>query len=292
MITSMTGFGRAVKKAPFGNLIVEVQSVNRKYLEVFVSLPKEFSRFEHEIRRIVGERVLRGQVSVRVHISPNVELAQSTLPDLEAMKSLKKGFEELAGKLGYGKEVIDFPFLMQHAFAGPRVELVEEEDFKPIEVCLVEALQALTEMKAKEGMTLAKDIVERLKKMEAMVKSIEMAAPSSVEKMRQKLKERMEEVLAPSSQLDERLFREAALFAERIDITEEITRFRSHVAQYNELLKGKAKGTGRRMDFLVQEMGREINTIGSKSMDAEIARLVIEVKSELEKIREQIQNIE
>jgi uncharacterized protein (TIGR00255 family) len=219
-------------------------------------------------------------------------LAQSTLPDLEAMKSLKKGFEELAGKLGYGKEVIDFPFLMQHAFAGPRVELVEEEDFKPIEVCLVEALQALTEMKAKEGMTLAKDIVERLKKMEAMVKSIEMAAPSSVEKMRQKLKERMEEVLAPSSQLDERLFREAALFAERIDITEEITRFRSHVAQYNELLKGKAKGTGRRMDFLVQEMGREINTIGSKSMDAEIARLVIEVKSELEKIREQIQNIE
>jgi len=102
-----------------------------------------------------------------------------------------------------------------------------------------------------------------------MVKSIEMAAPSSVEKMRQKLKERMEEVLAPSSQLDERLFREAALFAERIDITEEITRFRSHVAQYNELLKGKAKGTGRRMDFLVQEMGREINTIGSKSKKLE-----------------------
>ncbi len=292
MIASMTGFGRSMIQAPYGNVIVEIQSINRKYLEVFVSLPKEFSRFENEIRKIVSEHLLRGQISVRIHILPNPSAVQQNLPDLELLRALKTGWEGIAESLGYKKEVIDFSFLVQHATANSRQELARDTDFEPIENCLKQALKDLQQMKVKEGASLAQDIQTRLKELARLLHEIERQAPDATGKMRKKLKERMEEIFQPSAELDDRLLREVALFAERADTSEEITRFRSHLAQYSELFKGHSTGSGRKMDFLVQEMGREVNTIGSKSMDAKIAHLVVEMKSELEKIREQIQNIE
>lgn len=288
----MTGFGRSESEAPFGKLIAEIQSVNRKYLEIYVSLPKEFARFENDIRKLVGENVQRGLVSVRIHLIPTAAAVQHLLPDLALLESLQEGWVRLATRLGYPKESIDLPFLVQRIPETPPVKSAKEEAFEPIRHCLEQALKALDEMRRKEGTLLAKDISERLKTMSAAVRSIEQKSPDTVAKTRQKLKERMEEIFQPGTELDERLLREVTLFAERVDISEEVTRFRSHVVQYEELLQAKAAASGRKMDFLVQEMSREINTMGSKSMDASIAHQVVEVKSELEKIREQIQNIE
>ncbi len=288
----MTGFGRREYDAPFGKLIAEIQSVNRKYLEIYVTLPKEFSRFENDIRKLVGEKVQRGLVSVRIYLVPNAVAMQDLLPDLALLESLKLGWTALAAKLGFPKESVDLPFLVQHAPEMPHGKLAKDEDFKPIRLCLDDALKALGEMKEKEGAALAKDIAERLKTMSAAVGLIEKKSPDVVAKTRQKLKERMEEIFQPGVELDERLLREVALFAERVDITEEVTRFRSHIAQYEELFKANISASGRKMDFLVQEMGREINTMGSKSMDADIAHRIVDVKAELEKIREQVQNIE
>ena len=288
----MTGFGRAERAAPFGKIIAEIQSVNRKYLEIYIALPKEFGRFENDLRKIIGEKVQRGLVSVRIHLLPDASSIENLLPDLSFLKNLKAGWIDLATKLGYPKETIDFSFLVQNASEIPQAKLVQNEDFEPILGCLEDALSALDQMKRKEGLALAKDIIERLKKMSLAITAIEKKSPEAVAKTRLKLKERLEELLQPGIELDERLLREVALYAERVDITEEITRLRSHLAQYEEFLKAKDGVSGRKMDFLVQEMGREINTIGSKSMDASIAHQVVDVKAELEKIREQIQNIE
>lgn len=288
----MTGFGRAVVEAPFGKLVVEIQSVNRKHLEVFISLPKEFSRFENELRKLVSSQVLRGLVTVKVYFIPSLEMVKGLLPDAKMLQALKKGWEKLAVSLGYKKASVDLPFLLQQLASLPSIPSASEKDFVPLKRCLERALKAHLDMKRQEGKALVKDIQERLGSMEKGIHAIEKLAPEAVVKQRQKLKERMEEVLMPHAQLDERLLREAALFAERVDIAEEITRFRSHLSQYRDVLQGKAEGTGRKMDFLVQEIGREVNTIGSKSMEAKISHWVVEIKSELEKVREQIQNIE
>lgn len=286
----MTGFGRAVAEAPFGKLVAEIQSVNRKHLEVFVTLPKEFSRFENEVRKLVGSQVARGLVTVKICLALSLE--QGFLPDAKMLRALKKRWEKLAVSLGYKKGCVDLPFLMQQMSSLPVTASADEKDFEPLKQCFAKALKALVEMKRKEGKALVKDIQERLRLMERGIDALEALAPDVVLKQRQRLKERIEEVLMPHAQLDERLLRETALFAERVDISEEIIRFRSHLSQYQDVLQGKVEGTGRKMDFLVQEMAREINTIGSKSMDAKISHLVVEVKSELEKVREQIQNIE
>lgn len=288
----MTGFGRQELDASFGKIITEIQSVNRKYLEIYVSLPKEFGRFENDLRKVVGERVQRGVVSLRIHVIPSRESIQTLLPDLAILTDMKKGWTKLASNLGFEKECVDFPFLVQHiAEMGP-LKFAREGDFVPLKKCVEDALDSLDAMKSKEGVLLGKDIAQRLLSMTKAIDAIEGVAPETVSRMREKLQLRLEELFKPGVELDERLLREVAIFAERVDITEEITRFRSHISQFSELLKKKTEGSGRKMDFLSQEMGREINTIGAKSMEARLSHLVVEVKSELEKVREQLQNIE
>lgn len=289
---SMTGFGRSEREAPFGKLVIEIQSVNRKYFELNISLPKEFSRFENDLRKKISEHVQRGLVSARVYVFPTETSLESLLPDVGLLKSLQEGWEKIAEELGYGKKAVDLPFLMANYGALSHVKSTKTDDVTPIQDCLDAALKALDSMRRTEGGMLADDIRSRLKAMEQKIVEIEEIAPDAVSKMRLKLKERMEEIFAEPEQVDERLLREVALYAERVDIAEEITRFRSHLVQYRDLLQSKAGPVGRKMDFLTQEMGREINTIGSKSMDARISHLVVDVKAELEKVREQIQNLE
>lgn len=289
-LSSMTGFGRAVIDAPFGRLTVEIQSVNRKYLEVFVSLPKEFSRFEHELRKWVGDLVSRGSVSVRAFFIPALAAVEGLLPDVNVLKSLKKQWVNIAKEIGADPKEVTLPFIMQHLPLQPRPDLVSDEYLQSLEKCVKEALEALVAMKRTEGKALAEDLTSRLKELERMIDEVEKHSPDATQKMRQKLFEKMEETHKLGHEVEERLLREVALYAERVDISEEITRFRSHVSQFKTFLKGGI--VGRKMDFLIQEMGREINTIGSKSMEATIAHLVVEMKSELEKVREQVQNLE
>lgn len=287
MLTSMTGFGRSILDAPYGRLVIELQSVNRKYLEVFVSLPKELSRFEPEVRKWVAETISRGQVSVRIFLIPNVGAVHNLLPDPSLLKELKKGWEKIAREVGTDPAEISLSFLTQYL---PARQEVKEEDSAPLKKGMDEALEGLLKMKKSEGKALAQDLSLRLKLLEKGIAHVEEFSPDATRKMREKLIEKMNEVLKMGPDVEERLLREVALFAERVDVTEEITRFKSHIEQFREMLKGGA--VGRKMDFLIQEMGREVNTIGSKSMESKISHLVVEMKSELEKMREQIQNIE
>lgn len=292
MLSSMTGFGRAVFEAPFGKLVVEIQSVNRKHLEVSVSMPKEWARFEHEVRKWVSDAIARGHVSVRIFVIPNASAIETLLPDPETLHELKKGWDRLASKMGLDPRSVDLPFLVSQLPNQDQTRWARDEDLKQLHRCMDEALQALVKMRRTEGKTLAHDLTQRLQTIEKELAEVEKTSPEAVAKMRQKLTERMAEVLSPDTTLDERLLREVALFAERVDIAEEVTRLRSHLAQFEELLRTKSAAIGRKMDFLVQEIGREINTIGSKCSEAKITARVVEMKSELEKMREQIQNIE
>jgi uncharacterized protein (TIGR00255 family) len=294
MLVSMTGFGRSVSEAPFGRIVVEIQSVNRKYLEISVSLPRELNRFDLEIRKWVGEVISRGQVTVRLFLSPSEETLKSLLPDPALLKQMKKAWTQVAKACQLDAKDINLPFLLQHLPSVSQADLgdLDEEHLGALKECISEALQGVLKMKRKEGQVLAIDMGQRLNELERLVRTIETHAPDAVAKQRQKLRERIQEVLAPGAELDERLMREIAFFAERVDIAEELTRFQSHVGQFREILKEKAGQVGRKIEFLLQEMGREINTIGSKSADSTISRLIVDSKSELEKIREQIQNVE
>lgn len=291
MLASMTGFGRGTIDAPFGRFIVEMQSLNRKFFEVNAYLPKELSRFENEIRKWVGEKISRGQITVRVQWVPSKDALSQFLPDLETLKSLKSAWETLALELRMDVKGIDLPFLISNLPPVQKNELLTEEDLPLLKQCVEEALSALFTMKFEEGKALANDIRERINALKKNVAAIEVFAPDATEKMRQKLQEKMKTLFLDDQALDDRLLKEIAFFAEKIDISEEITRLKSHFTQFEECLKTTGS-IGRKMEFVLQEMSRETNTIGSKSADAKISSRVVEMKSEIEKIREQIQNIE
>lgn len=292
MLMSMTGFGRGVSECSFGTLCVEIQSVNRRYLETYVNLPKEFSRFENDIRKWIGEAVGRGQITVRVHLTRNQKNIQAFLPDIEMLRNLKHGWEKVAQQLQLNPSQIDLSFLLRLLPDFQKESFAEDQDLISLHKAVDEALQGLVTMKKKEGTALAQDVMGRLVEMEKMSEEIEKLSPDATNKMRQKLLERMKEIFQPGVDLDERLLRELAIYAEKVDISEELARLKSHFSQFRLQLKGKEGSAGRKLDFYVQEMGREVNTIGSKSADANIAHLVVGMKSELEKAREQIQNIE
>ncbi|MCC6128104.1 MAG: YicC family protein [Chlamydiae bacterium] len=292
MIASMTGFGRSSLEASFGKLTLEIQSVNRKHLEISVSLPKEYTRFESDLRKWISEKISRGQVSVRVYVAANFAGAASLLPSFELLSCCKKGWEDLAEKLGYETSCVDLSFLTSQLPTLSSESLAKDEDLPIFEKCTKEALKGLLSMKQTEGKALSSDIEQRLHHMEEHVAVIETLVPDAVIRMKKRMQERVLEAFSHLTDADERgVLREIAMFAEKVDIAEEVTRLRSHIVQFRNLLTSPHP-IGRKMDFLVQEMGREINTVGSKSLEAKIAHLVVEVKSELEKIREQIQNIE
>ena len=288
MLTSMTGFGRAVGDAPLGRLTVEIHSLNRKYLEVFTSFPKELSCYEHEVRKKVAKACVRGQISIRITLAPTLGAIAALLPDAAVLKGLKKGWDKIAKEVGADPKEVSLPFIMEHL--PSEVKGASSEDLAILEACVDEAVLSLAKMKKEEGQVLLRDLTKRLEGLGQKIQEVERSAPDAANKMRAKLLEKMHEVFESKEGLDERLFREVALFAEKVDITEEITRFKSHTDQFRTLFK--ESGSGRKMDFLLQEMNREVNTIGSKSMQAQISHIVVEMKSELEKMREQVQNIE
>src|SRR3990167_6581873 len=242
MLLSMTGYGAASGDAPCGKITIEIQSVNRKFLDVHLFLPKEFSFIEHEIRKWISEKLIRGQVNVRLFFTP--KFGELPLSDFEQLKAYKEGWETLAKKLGYDSKQVDLAFLLLHAPLGEKKPIFSEKDVKNIQAIVESAIQQF------------------LEKMESLAANVK----------------------GPT--LEEQMVRELFFFAEKIDITEEITRLRSHFDQMHLIDSGK------KIEFLLQEMGREINTIGSKVLDAEISHYVVEMKGELEKMKEQVQNVE
>jgi uncharacterized protein (TIGR00255 family) len=291
MIRSMTGFGAGKGSSGEEEIAVEVRSVNHKYCEVKARLPRELGALEVEVTRVVKERLARGGVEVTARRSGN---HGSVAPRVDAhlAEAYARAFAELQARLSLpgGATLAD-------VLAADGVIRLEEREIDvdaartALLAGLDRALEALLAMRGKEGAALARDLSSRLTQVEAIVARVRERVPRSVEHHRARLEERIAEISRGIPLDPSRLAQEVAIFADRTDVTEEIIRLGSHVAQVRSLLEG-AEPAGRKLDFIVQEMHREVNTIGSKSQSAEIVADVVTLKAEIERMREQVQNVE
>lgn len=287
----MTAYGRATKKGPEGCWVVELHSVNRKMLDLNLVMAKELLRFDLDVRKQIGEQVLRGQVTARITYERDGAFSSASV---KALSDAKKSWEKIATKLGYdAKKAIDLPFLLERMPRESSAGFIENEKVqKALKEAVAAALRELLLMKVREGDNLVKDLLMRLKEVERLVKRVEKLAPQMKESLLKKLRENVLGLFPLTKESEERFSRELAFFAEKCDVTEELTRLHSHIGQFRSTLSSKEISIGRTLDFLAQEMHREMNTIASKAADSEISQISIAMRSECEKIREQVQNIE
>jgi uncharacterized protein (TIGR00255 family) len=286
---SMTGHGRGDAAAKGVRAVVECFSVNRKQGEVSIAVPRELSWLEPHVREDVLKRVARGKVQVSVSVERAPGETASLIDERRAAEFLRQA-RALQKKLGLAGEIG-----LQTVLAAPGVLKTDGDDDRDIlpavKKSLAAALDDLLVMRAREGAHLKKELTRCATRMAALVKKVRALAPNVPKRQRENLLRRLEAAQLPVDVLDARLATEIAVFAERCDITEELTRLDSHLVQLRENLDSEGP-VGRTLEFLTQEMGREWNTTGAKANDAEISRLVVEAKSELDKLREQLANIE
>lgn len=288
----MTGFGCG--EALNDDLIyrVEVASVNRKQADIVVNLPRELSALDSRIRKQVSEVVSRGRINVGISLKSAEAQGGSLTINLPLAEEYAAAIAKLEERLGLNGLVSRFDPSRAPGVIQLGETLPEPEDAWPfVQKALKESLSKLLEMRSTEGAHLKSDLESRLTALKSFLQQISEQAPSVVEKHRENLIKRLDSAGIELNLDDERLIKEIGLFADRCDISEEVTRLESHFAQCHKYFESD-EAVGRPLDFLVQEMGREINTIGSKANDASIAQIIVESKTELEKIREQIQNIE
>lgn len=292
----MTGYGRGEVNGPLGRLTVEVKGVNHRFLEIKVRLPRQLSAVEDRIRKEVSDRLARGQLDVYVNWSPLPGNGRIVKVDKALALAYHSALKELAEAIGSPVEIT--AETLTHL---PDVLTVEEAQVSPDEVwrdlgvALAAALDDLTAMRAREGQALAQDLSQRLDIIRQHVQQIRARAPIMVEEYRQRLQRRLEELLGPATVDPARIAQEVVLYADKSDITEELVRLENHIQKFAETLAYSGNGpapVGRKLEFILQEMHREINTISNKAADPLISDCVVEVKSQLEKMREQIQNIE
>jgi len=291
MIASMTGYGRA--EAPFGDLpvTVEVRSVNHRFCEVAARLPKSLSAYETRFRKVIQSRIARGRVDLTVNAGGDRQVKRVAV-DLALAKEYHDAYRNLKEQLGLAGEVpLDALISARDVFTCVEPEVDPAALAEHVEALMAKALDGLDGMRRQEGETIAEDVAQRLRRVAATLERVEGRAPRMMAEYSARLRARAS-ALAEGVDIDpSRLAQEVALYAERCDYTEEITRLRSHLAQCEQALTGGGS-IGRVLDFLAQELNREVNTIGSKANDAEVTSAVVTVKSELEKVREQIQNLE
>lgn len=294
MIKSMTGFGRGEYSDGKRNITAEIKTVNHRYSDINIKMPKRYSFAEEKIKAIAKKKIKRGKAEISIIVEnlteDDVTVKLNTLiagQYVDNLKELKNTFD-LIGDIDI-RLVATMPDVMK---AIPDVE-DEEELIKVMEQAVVSATKNLDEMRALEGGKLTEDLLMRGDLVRDIVKKIETRAPLVVKDYTDKLYNRIKELTEDAVDVpDERILMEAAIFADKSNITEELVRLDSHMIQLKKILTEESSPVGKKLDFLVQEMNREANTIGSKSNDLEITSLMLETKSEIEKIREQVQNIE
>jgi len=292
MVKSMTGFGNSELVGAGWNIRAEVKAVNHRYGEIIVRLPRQFNSVEEAVRAEVQKKVTRGRVEVFLNFEETGEKKSIVKLDKDLAIAYHKTLKDLASYLGEEHQVSAFQLAQL-----PEVLTVEEKDLdleaiKEITVQVVNgALNKLTQMRIDEGQELARDLSARLLILKELAGKIVDRAPLVVKEYQQKITERIQELLQHIPIDENRLAMEIAIFADKSSIDEELVRLDSHCQQFAKALSSK-EAVGRKLDFLVQEMNREVNTIGSKANDITISHLVVEAKSELEKIREQVQNME
>ena len=289
---SMTGFGRAEQNSKLGRFTVEISSVNNRFLESSIRLPRPFASLEIPIREQIADAVSRGKLNVAVNLVEPEDGPGKALINMAAAKAYYRQLKQLRRDLGLKEEVAVRDLLLLPEVTRPeRVEPDLETVQRLLRRVVARALKALVAMRTREGKAMAADMAKRLGRMTKVIGTIEKKSAGAVKVYAEKLSHRIDELLAAPMRDSKRLEEEIAIFADRTDIAEECLRFRSHVSEFHTTLKKRA-AVGRRLNFILQEMNREVNTIGSKCSEFDIATDVITLKEEIEKIREQVQNVE
>lgn len=294
MLRSMTGYGQKQIETEEYSVIAEIKSVNHKYQKIYLHIPEHFSLLEPKIKQIIESRVGRGKVNYNLEVKNKkeaevkVSINQIVAKEyIDSLKQLKDRFE-LTGELNINL-LTQFDDILE-------VEELEQDAndlWSEVKEATKKALTDFIEMRELEGSKLLTDLENRLESIESLVKKIEIRVPDMVDEYKSKLKTRIEELLTDVEVDKERLANEVVIMADKSDVTEELVRLKSHVEQFRDTLEVEIKEpVGRKLDFIAQEMHREINTIGSKVSDSEINNNVIDLKSEVDKIREQVRNVE
>ncbi|OQX87337.1 YicC family protein [candidate division KSB1 bacterium 4484_87] len=293
MIKSMTGFGRAELAKDDFEVLAEVRSVNNRFLDVQVKLPKQFYHLEHEVKNIVRDYIARGRVNVYVNLKyQNGDGANGLEIDDHVVRMYLKLLENLKKKYRLsGKIKIDHLLNFTDIFSFEAVGEFKPETWEAIKETIIVALENFSDMRTKEGSELEKDLRARIGNLERIVSDVEKIARDRQDSDLSQLRDRVRELIKDENVDEQRLQTEIALMVNRMDVTEECVRFRSHNKMFLDSLATE-ESIGKKLNFILQEMTREANTMGSKANHAEIAHLVVDLKEEVEKIREQVQNIE
>jgi uncharacterized protein (TIGR00255 family) len=292
MIKSMTGYGKGEAAYVGGRIIVEVRCVNHRYGEVTVKLPRALMQFENEIKKRAAELLNRGKIDIFIQVEGGITLGMPSA-NLPLARGYYKAFSSIREALGLGEDISLALIASQRDVISVAAETEGPLEVIPAELtaALEDALRRVDEMRLFEGESLMNDFVKRRETLRQLIAQVSARAPSVVSEYAARLKERIVQLCSESNVPEERLALEVAVLADKCDITEELVRLESHLRQFDETLE-RSEPVGRKLDFLLQEINREVNTIGSKANDAQIAASVVELKAELEKIREQVQNIE
>jgi uncharacterized protein (TIGR00255 family) len=293
LITSMTGFGQANCKFAGYNVQIDLKSVNHRFCEVVVRMPREFLKFEDLMKKTVLQHLKRGRVDMLVTIEQSAEAVRSVELNWPLAEAYRSAAEQLCARFGLKpaldvREYLAIPGLITFKEA---ISITDEEFELELSACAETAVQMLLKMRKAEGNYLSADMKQRLELMASYVEQCRQLSPLVVQQYASKLHARIEEYLQQPIFDEARLATEVAIFADRSNVDEELIRLQSHIQQCQQLLSSM-EPVGRKFDFLLQEMNREVNTIGSKANHAELTTVVVEMKAELEKMREQIQNIE
>ena len=292
MLRSMTGYGRGKYQNDSREYIVEIKSVNNRYSDISIKMPRSISFLEENVKKLISNSITRGKVEVFVTFINNSEKGKTVLINRELAKKYIEEMQNLAveAKVNSNLEIIDvirLPDVLTTKIDEEDEKLITEE----LTTCTENAIKEFISMREIEGEKIKEDLKQRINSITTKIEKINSISNGLVEEYIGKLEKRINELLKPNIVDEARLAQEVVIFSDKCSVEEEITRMRSHIAQFNSLLE-ENNSNGKRIDFLIQEMNRETNTIGSKANNLDITNYVVEVKTELENIREQIQNIE
>ena len=292
MVKSMTGYGRAVETVNGREFTVEIRSVNNRYLDCTVKLPRSFSFAEEAVKAAVKAAVSRGKVDVYISVRSETEADVQVTLNKPVLEGYLAAMRQMVTDYGVHDDIsVSTLSRMNDIFVVDKPKADEDQLKADLLSVVDKALTAYDAMRITEGLALENDLRSRANTILELVAQVEEQNPKTVSDYRKRLEEKMREVLENKSIDESRILTEAAIFADKVAVDEETVRLRSHLEQMDEMLRGNG-GIGRKLDFLLQEMNREANTTGSKCTDVKVARIVVDIKAELEKIREQTQNIE
>ncbi len=292
MVRSMTGFGRAKNQINGFDVTVEIKSVNHRYFEFSLRIPRSYNFLEEKIKNFLSQKISRGKVEVSILIDDLNQNSTVVEINREYADAYIKALADLSKEYKIKNDLkVSTLALNSEMFKVRRVAVEDEVIEAAIMPVLEEAVDNFISMRSVEGERLLKDVTSRTESILSKVEFVEARSPETVTAYKEKITQKIKEMLSDNTVDEQRVLTEVAIFADKVAVAEETVRLRSHIKQFNSLLLSD-EAVGRKLDFIVQEMNREANTIGSKAQDIEIAHTVVDIKSEIEKIREQIQNME